>query len=96
MSGTDSETQARVIRKFELLYMMAKESIPLTKYPALSQLEQCHELDMGHTYNTPESAKSFTSFINLRTSLNETTTFIAYLWMALNEKMAEKVDRSID
>ena len=63
MCGMDSQTQARVIRKFELSYVMAKESIPFAKYPALLQLEQHHGVDIGHAYNTPESAKAFTGFI---------------------------------
>ena len=89
MCGMDSQTRARVIRKFELSYVMAKESIPFAKYPALLQLEQRHGVDIGHAYNTPESAKAFTGFIaksqrqgflNILSSNNH---FIAYLWMAL-------------
>ena len=42
---------------------MAKQSIPFAKYPALLGLEQRHEVDVGHAYNTADSARLFTSFI---------------------------------
>jgi hypothetical protein len=50
-------------RKFELCFVMAKESIPFIKYPAIMQLEERHGVDLGHAYRTPDSAKSFTGFI---------------------------------
>ena len=50
-------------RKFELCFIMAKESIPFTNHPALLQLEEHHGVDVGSVYRTPDSAKSFTSFI---------------------------------
>jgi len=43
---------------------MANESIPFAKYPALLQLVDCHGINLGHTYRTPDSAKSFTGFIS--------------------------------
>ena len=63
MSTLDSETQARMRQKFELCFVMAKDSIPFAKYPALIQLEERHGVDLGHAYRTPESTKSFTGFI---------------------------------
>ena len=42
---------------------MAKESIPFAKYPSLVQLEQRHGVELGHAYNTQESAKKFTGCI---------------------------------
>ena len=42
---------------------MAKQSIPFAKYPALLDLEQHHEIDIGHAYDTVNSARLFTSFI---------------------------------
>ena len=40
LSIMDSETRRRMGRKFELCFVMAKESIPFAKYPALLQLEE--------------------------------------------------------
>ena len=50
-------------RRFELCFVMAKQSIPFAKYPALLGLEQRHEVDVGHAYNTADSARLFTSFL---------------------------------
>ena len=63
LSSMDDETQERIARKFDVCYMMAKESLPFTKYPALLELESRHGVDLGPAYRTPDSAKSFTSYI---------------------------------
>ena len=63
LSAMDRETRARMGRKFELCFVMAKESIPFTKYLALLQLEEHHGVDVGSAYRTSDSAKSFTGFI---------------------------------
>ena len=43
--------------------MMAKESIPFTKYPALHQLGNYHGVGLENTCCTADSAKIFTSYI---------------------------------
>ena len=63
LATLDSGTRARMERKFDLCYVMAKQSIPFAKYSALIELEQRHEVDIGHAYNTADSARLFTSFI---------------------------------
>ena len=63
LSALDSATRARMEKKFELCFVMAKQSIPFAKYPALLELEQRHEVDIGHAYNTADSARLFTSCI---------------------------------
>ena len=63
LSSMDDETRERMARKFDICYMMAKESLPFTKYPALLELESRHGVDLGPAYRTPDSAKSFTSYI---------------------------------
>ena len=49
--------------RFDVAYVMAKESIPFAKYPSLVQLEKRHGVELGHAYNTQESAKKFTGCI---------------------------------
>ena len=44
-------------KKFDVCYMMAKQSIPFAKYSALLELEQRHAVDIGHAYNTADSAR---------------------------------------
>ena len=63
LSTLDSDTRARMERKFDVCFVMAKQSIPFAKYPALLELEQRHEVDTGHAYNTADSARLFTGFI---------------------------------
>lgn len=85
MCTLDIETRARMKRKFDLCFVMAKESIAFSKYPALLQLEERHGVDMGHAYGTAESAKSFTGFIaksqrqGFLTSLSTSTRFFSVL-----------------
>ena len=50
-------------KKFDLCFVMAKQSIPFAKYPAMLELEKRHGVDLGHAYNTTDSARLFTSFI---------------------------------
>ena len=59
----DEDTRGPTTKRFDLSYVMAKESIPFGKYPALVQLEQRHRVDMCQAYNTQESLKNFTGFI---------------------------------
>ena len=63
MTTLDATNQARMRRKFDVCYMMAKENIPFSKYPSFLELEDQHNTDMGPAHRTPDSAKSFTSFI---------------------------------
>ena len=65
MCTLDIEGQAQMKRKFELCFMMAKESIAFNKHPGLLQLQQRHSVDMGHAYSTVTSVKSFTGFMKL-------------------------------
>ena len=59
----EESAQARVQRKFDICYVMAKKSLVFRKYQALHQLEECHGVDLGCVYKTRESAKTFTHYI---------------------------------
>ena len=59
----DDATRLQVARRFDVAYVMAKESVPFAKYPSIVELEQRHGVDLGHAYNTQESAKIFTAYI---------------------------------
>ena len=63
LSSMDDETRGRMAKKFDVCFVMAKESLPFTKYPALLELESRHGVDLGPAYRTPDSAKAFTSYI---------------------------------
>ena len=63
LSSIDDETQERMANKFDVCFMMAKESLPFIKHPALLVFESHHRVDLGPAYRTPDSAKAFTSYI---------------------------------
>ena len=47
--------------KFETAYFVAKEEMPLLKYPQILKLEEKHGVDIGTAYR---SNKSCTTFVN--------------------------------
>ena len=49
--------------KFDICYVIAKEGIAFSKYPALYDLESQHDVDLGVAHKNDVSAKSFTHFI---------------------------------
>ena len=48
----DEPERARMRRKFDVCYLMAKEGIAFEKFPSLCELEARHEVDLGHAYRT--------------------------------------------
>ena len=63
LSSMDEEMRERMGKKFDVCFMMAKESLLFTKYPTLLELESRHGVDLGLAYSTPDLAKAFTSYI---------------------------------
>ncbi len=59
----DEPERARMRRKFDVCYLMAKEGIAFEKYTSLCELEARYEVDLGHAYRNAPSAKSFTHYI---------------------------------
>ncbi len=53
----------RVKKKFDISFVLAKEHIPFTKYPAIHQLEERHGVDLGAAYKNRDSAQNFTHYI---------------------------------
>ena len=46
LSSLDDETREKMVKKFDVCFMMAKESLSFTKYPALLELKSCHGIDL--------------------------------------------------
>ena len=59
----DEAVQGRMKRKFDICYVMAKESLGFRKYPALHELEERHGVDLSFAYKTDVSAQTFTHYI---------------------------------
>jgi len=55
-------------RKFDICYVMVRESLVFCKYPALHELEEHHGVDLGFAYKTQDSTKTFTHITLLRVS----------------------------
>jgi hypothetical protein len=55
--------KVKMKRKFDITYVMAKQGIAFSKYPALYELEARHGVDLGFAYQTKDSARSFTQYI---------------------------------
>ena len=47
-------------KKFDISYLLAKENLPFTKYPSIHELLEQHEIELGLSYKTRESAQNFT------------------------------------
>ena len=60
MQSTDL---ARTKTKFEVAYFVAKEELPLSKYPQLLNLEEKHGVDLGNAYRSDKSCNMFIAHI---------------------------------
>lgn len=54
---------AKTKMKFEVAYFIAKEELPLAKYPQLIQLEERHGVEIGESYRNRKSCAHFISHI---------------------------------
>ena len=59
----DKCLQEKMSKMFDICYVLAKENMSFRKYPAIHELEIRHGVDLGHSYATKDSAKSFTRYI---------------------------------
>lgn len=59
----DATTQARMKRKFNIAYMIAKENLPFTKMKAVCELEERHGADLGEGYKNNRGCSVFFEFI---------------------------------
>ncbi len=62
-TSMDPAVRERVKKKFDISFVLAKEHIPFTKYPAIHQLEERHGVDLGAAYKNRDSAQNFTHYI---------------------------------
>ena len=59
----DRTVKERIIKKFDICFVMAKEGLAFRKYPSLHELEAHHGVDLGFSYKTKNSAEAFTHYI---------------------------------
>ena len=54
---------SRALALFNLAYVIAKEELPFTKYPALVEVENRHGVAIGNTYTTEHKCREFICII---------------------------------
>ena len=63
IANMHSTDLARTKTKFEVPYFVAKEELPLSKYPQLLNLEEKHGVDLGKAYRSDKSCNMFIAHI---------------------------------
>ena len=58
----DENTKSRIMKKFDISFVIAKECLLFTKYLAMHELEERHGVDLGQAYKTRESAHKFVHY----------------------------------
>ena len=59
IANMQSTDLARTKSKFEVAYFVAKEELPLSKYPQVLNLEEKHGVDLGKAYHSDKSCNMF-------------------------------------
>ena len=49
--------------KFDISFVIAKEHLSFSKYPAVHDLEAKHGVDLGTSYKNRDSARNFVHYI---------------------------------
>jgi len=52
----DSAVREQVNKKDDISFVLAKESVPFTEYPAIHESEERHRVDLGLMYKNRDSA----------------------------------------
>ena len=63
MLRIDPSTRARLSKKFDVCYLLAKEGLPFKKYPKILELESRQEVDIVLAYRSETSAQAFVHYI---------------------------------
>lgn len=62
-ASMDPAVRERVKKKFDISFVLAKEHVSFTKYPAIHELEERHGVVLGSTYKNRDSASNFVHYI---------------------------------
>ena len=63
LPSMDELTRARLKRKFEIAYLIAKEKMSFKKMKTLCDLEERHGVDIGGSYHNDHACATFVEFI---------------------------------
>ena len=62
-ANINETTKAKLKRKFDVAYMIAKENLSFTKMKSICELEERHGTDLGAGYKNDHSCATFVEFI---------------------------------
>ena len=63
LACASEEEMLRVSKLVDVAYVVAKEELPFSKFPALVEVEKRHGVDLGNTYTTEHKCKEFVCLI---------------------------------
>ena len=63
VASVSSEEKDRVSRLFEVAYMISREEMPFSKFPAIVEVDKRHGVCLGQTYHTEHKCQEFASII---------------------------------
>ena len=71
ITAMEATAMARMVKKFDICYVLAKESLAFRKYPALHALEERHGVDLGlrqeiHTLHCQISKAKLPSWVPIQ------------------------------
>ena len=75
-ANINEATKAKLKRKFDVAYMIAKENLSFTKMKSICELEERHGTDLGAGYKNDHSCATFVEFI-AREQLESVVTSVA-------------------
>ena len=61
----DPASQLTVKRKFDIVFVIAKEHLPFTKMKPLCELEERHGVELGQGYKNNQACATFVKYIAL-------------------------------
>ena len=61
VASASSEEKDRVSRLFEVAYLISREEMPFTKFPAIVELDNWHGVCLGQTYHTEHKCQEVAS-----------------------------------
>ena len=61
VASASSEEKDRVSRLVQVAYIISREELPFTKFPAIEELDKRHGVFLGQTYHTEHKCQEFAS-----------------------------------
>ena len=63
LSSLDASSEQRLKKKFEIAYLLCKQSLAFTKMAPVCELEEKYGVDLGSGYKNDQACATFVSYI---------------------------------